>query len=455
MGKLLIFFITFNALSISLDNIFQNNLLVIDNIKYGDMIEKMAVSSLKQTDRFYYFSKDPDDLISKDFDIPKYFMPHVHFWFNMYTIFSSHQVTIHDKENLAIIYDVIDFNDLKNSDLTYHSKYALQAQYTSKIIKDYKQTLLSIAKNGPKTEFENKIYKNIAKIYPHVKNANDIRKRVFFKLSKNIRSQTGQKDSIQQGIDNFQVYEKTIRKYFKTFNLPYELHAISFLESSFNLRAKSKVGASGVWQFMPFIGKHFMRVDNYIDHRSNPLTSTISALHLLKQNKTILKRWDLAIPAYNSGTKHLLKARRKLRKHKKKISLENIFKFYSHSHIGFASKNFYTEFLALVYALSYKENFYIIQKKRNFPEIHAYVSLCRTRPKTFFKKYNKQWPLASDINSHFSRRTKGLLLQKKKIFFSFNKINNKKYHFINVNMMKKRYPKNWKKLTSKRCPKGV
>src|SRR5690606_14938545 len=119
----------------------------------------------------------------------------------------------------------------------------------------------------------------------------------------------------------------------------------------------SKVGASGVWQFMRYIGSHFMDINRRHDGRSQPLMATASALHLLRQNIKIMGRWDLAITAYNSGTKHLLKGRRLMESKKREGSLANILEYYEHEHIGFASKNFYAEFLALTRALAYRDQF--------------------------------------------------------------------------------------------------
>lgn len=167
------------------------------------------------------------------------------------------------------------------------------------------------------------------------------RLKLISKLAENVRAQTGQRENISKGLERVNYYRETLTALMDIFEIPPELINISFLESSFNPDAKSKVGATGAWQFMRHTGKHFMRIDQYVDQRLNPVISSISAFHLLKQNFQILKDWSLAIAAYNSGTKHLLRARRKLmRRDVKKINLEKALKNYSHPHIGFASENF-------------------------------------------------------------------------------------------------------------------
>jgi membrane-bound lytic murein transglycosylase D len=146
---------------------------------------------------------------------------------------------------------------------------------------------------------------------------------------------------IHKGLLRSFAYDNFFKKHLKLFNLPKELLAIPFLESSFNRDATSRVNAAGMWQFMPYIGNLMMpKTTDNVDYRYNPVVSTIAAFHLLKENKMILKSWDLAITAYNSGTKHLIRARRKFKNRTKNINLSYVLKNYKHAHLGFASKNF-------------------------------------------------------------------------------------------------------------------
>jgi membrane-bound lytic murein transglycosylase D len=74
---------------------------------------------------------------------------------------------------------------------------------------------------------------------------------------------------------------------------------LPLVESSFNVRARSIVGAVGMWQFMPETGKKFMRIDEKVDERRDPFASTRAAARLLKENYRLLSNWPLAITAYN------------------------------------------------------------------------------------------------------------------------------------------------------------
>src|SRR5690606_26043375 len=88
---------------------------------------------------------------------------------------------------------------------------------------------------------------------------------------KNVRIQTGQKDFFQRGVEISPLYMSGMEEIFEKHGLPTELTRIPFVESSFNKYATSKVGATGVWQFMSYTGKNFMIVNDYIDERRSPL----------------------------------------------------------------------------------------------------------------------------------------------------------------------------------------
>jgi membrane-bound lytic murein transglycosylase D len=126
--------------------------------------------------------------------------------------------------------------------------------------------------------------------------------------------------------------------------LPVELAYLPLVESSFNVRARSSVGAVGMWQFMPETGKKFMRVDTAVDERRDPMASTRAAARLLKENYRILGNWPLAITAYNHGTEGIFRGIKAV----ESDDLVDLMRGYQSPTFGFASKNFYAEFLAVV-----------------------------------------------------------------------------------------------------------
>jgi membrane-bound lytic murein transglycosylase D len=394
---------------------------------------------------------DRKSLVHDDFKIPKYFEPAVSFWFSIYTQYTSHQVVIHDKQNLSLIYKVIDFSELHSSSINKFSKSKLQSDLSLEYVRTVRSVLKKLrTKNLKKLNTqEYEVFKSIRKVFKVPKNKK--KRFTFFKnLAKNLRTQTGQRDMIYQGVVRSLPYLPFLNEQIKNFKLPKELIAISFLESSFNIKARSKVAAVGIWQFMPYIGNLFMpRSSKSHDYRQNPIISSVAALHLLKQNKMILKRWDLAIPAYNSGTKHLVKARKKFR-HKKNFSLAYVLENYKTSHIGFASKNFYSEFLALAHVLAYKDIIYPLEgiKTGNYfkddENINVFISKCSITPKLFINKQKKSSPQIKELNSHFYHKSKRY--PRGTLFVSDLNLSKRKYKKVTNRELRTIYPKKLFKL---------
>ncbi len=106
----------------------------------------------------------------------------------------------------------------------------------------------------------------------------------------------------------FPMFEEELDKH----NLPLELKYLAIVESALNPRAKSRVGATGLWQFMFNTGKLFgLDVSSYVDDRSDPTLATEAACKYLKSLYKSLGDWDLALAAYNSGPGNVSKALRR------------------------------------------------------------------------------------------------------------------------------------------------
>lgn len=95
-------------------------------------------------------------------------------------------------------------------------------------------------------------------------------------------------------------------------NIPLELKYLAIVESALNPKARSRVGATGLWQFMYTTGKMYdLEVSSYVDERSDPIASTEAAGKYLKKLYGIFNDWDLALAAYNSGPGNVNKAIRR------------------------------------------------------------------------------------------------------------------------------------------------
>ncbi len=159
-----------------------------------------------------------------------------------------------------------------------------------------------------------------------------------------VRAQRGIKERFVDGLIRSGRYMDQVQHVFREMYLPVELSYLPLVESSFNIHARSRAGAVGMWQFMRATGKNFLRIDRHIDERKDPLESTRAAAQLLSRNYHLLGNWPLAITAYNHGEEGLLRAIKQTGSR----DLTEIIRSYQSRSWGFASKNFYAEFLAAV-----------------------------------------------------------------------------------------------------------
>ena len=106
----------------------------------------------------------------------------------------------------------------------------------------------------------------------------------------------------------FPMFEEQLDKY----DIPLEMKYLAIVESALRPRARSRVGATGLWQFMYQTGKQFnLNVSSYVDERSDPYRATEAACKYLSSLYKIFGDWDLALAAYNSGPGNVSKAIRR------------------------------------------------------------------------------------------------------------------------------------------------
>lgn len=106
----------------------------------------------------------------------------------------------------------------------------------------------------------------------------------------------------------FPMFEQEFDKH----DIPLEMKYLAIVESALNPRAKSRVGATGLWQFMFATGKIYdLNVSSYVDERSDPARSTEAAAKFLSRLYKMFGDWDLALAAYNSGPGNVSKAIRR------------------------------------------------------------------------------------------------------------------------------------------------
>ena len=261
---------------------------------------------------------------SFDFKVSAGLKTRVEFWKKVYSQYTTGQIIVHDQSNLDIIYEVVNLSP----GLSQRRKDIL----VEKVKKKYKTILRSLSRktkiNNPKLNLEEK------RLYKLVKGN-------YLKASRNIRIQLGQKDRFREGLERSGQYMTEIRRIFRSYGLPSELTVLPHVESSFQLSAYSSAGAAGIWQFTRGTGRRFMKIGYEVDERLDPILATDAAARLLKFNYQKLNSWPLAITAYNHGLQGMKRAKKRFG-----YKMENIILHYRSRMFGFASQNFYCEFLA-------------------------------------------------------------------------------------------------------------
>ncbi len=286
--------------------------------------------------------------VSPEFSVPHGLWERTWFWFDVYTRYGEAHHIIHHVLYPWVVYKVYDTTQtLVNS----RGPLWLRRDRAEKLAKREAQTIretlikLSLRKNYSRINgLEKALYDRLASV-PGKRSA------VFREAARNVRSQLGQKDFFQRGLVNSSKYLPHMEAEFRAKGIPTELTRLPFVESSFNENAYSKVGASGIWQIMPATGRAYMIVDDNIDERNSPLKATRVAAYLLRSYARTLGQWPLAVTAYNNGIGNIRVAMRKAQSK----DLATIIERYHRGDFQFASSNFFTCFLAAMYAEKYND----------------------------------------------------------------------------------------------------
>ena len=113
--------------------------------------------------------------------------------------------------------------------------------------------------------------------------------------------------SLMLGAQNF--YMPLFEEALESYGLPLELKYLPVIESALNPNAVSRVGATGLWQFMLATGKRYgLEVNSLVDERRDPVLSSYAAAQYLRDLYKIFGDWNLVIAAYNCGPENINKA---------------------------------------------------------------------------------------------------------------------------------------------------
>ncbi|MBN1115321.1 MAG: lytic transglycosylase domain-containing protein [Oligoflexia bacterium] len=284
----------------------------------------------------------PEGSVTASFKVPHGLERAVDFWIDVYAKYDTGEFIIHDSEN-HIIYEIVDVSDIQDMPVfTDAIKDEITDSRLIRVQKKYRDALLVIHRKKGDVEDMDPFYRNLAAKFSGIDGRN-----VFLNAARpgRIRAQRGQYSSFKQAMHYSRRYIPSMEEVFVKYGLPPELTRIPFVESYFNPRALSYRNASGIWQFMRNTGMEYLKIKPGYDERNDPVISTYAAAKMLKKSYKILQEWPLAVTGYNHGPFGMRRAVRTVGSR----DLVTIIKKYRGSNFGFASKNFYAEFLAALH----------------------------------------------------------------------------------------------------------
>ncbi|WP_420264856.1 transglycosylase SLT domain-containing protein [Candidatus Magnetominusculus dajiuhuensis] len=281
------------------------------------------------------------------FSCPAPLRPQVDFWIKIFTLYTTKQAVIHDNRYLNIIYSVVDLTEDQSN-----SKKARIGVLSFEISK-YREILLKLDKLKPDDPDEiNNLSPEESRVYEMFRGIEGANK--FSEAADRLRAQIGQKDRFQKALSKSTLYLKEMERIFREEGVPVALTRLPFVESSFDVSAYSWAKAAGIWQFTDSTGRIFLRMNSIVDERIDPEKSTRAAARLLLDNYAQLGSWPLAVTAYNHGASGLSRAKKDL----STSDISEIVEKYKGPSFGFASRNYYTEFLAVLEILEDYQSYF-------------------------------------------------------------------------------------------------
>jgi len=168
------------------------------------------------------------------------------------------------------------------------------------------------------------------------------------------------RDLIERMLTTSQFYFPMFEQELDSYDLPLEIKYLAIVESALNPRAKSRVGATGLWQFMYGTGKQYgLDVSSYVDERSDPIKATKAACEYLSKLYSVFNDWDLALAAYNSGPGNVNKAIRRSGGYKNYWNIRR--------NLPRETAGYLPAFLATMYLFEYAEEHGLNYKKAERP----------------------------------------------------------------------------------------
>ena len=266
------------------------------------------------------------------FPTPPALQSQVEFWRNVYAVWGRHQVALHDNRHMDLIYEVVALPGPVGEGYTTEQQDYLKIRQIM-LKTGLRQLEIKTAASTPQTPAEQALANRIQ--------SSSGGPGAIDGASDRLRSQRGLRERFKRGLEISGRYDAAFRGVFREAGLPEDLAYLPHVESSFQNHAASSVGAVGMWQFMPDTARRFMILNAAVDERRDPVASAQGAARYLGNAHNRLGNWPMALTSYNHGVGGMARARQEYGD-----NFAAIVRNYSGPGFGFASRNFYAEFLA-------------------------------------------------------------------------------------------------------------
>ncbi|HXH04372.1 MAG TPA: lytic transglycosylase domain-containing protein [Candidatus Competibacteraceae bacterium] len=265
------------------------------------------------------------------FPQPPQLAPAVGFWRRVYAEWGRGQVAVHDDRYLDLVYQVATLpGPLSDS---YSEE---QRAYVRSLRESWQYRLAELERkqryNLPLTAEEQALAGRIAAVGGP---------QALFGASERVRTQRGMRERFKRGVEISGRYDAVFRQIFREHGLPEDLAFLPHVESSFQPHARSSADAVGMWQFTLGAARRYMNLNAAVDERLDPVAAARGAARYLADAHASLGSWPLALTSYNHGVGGMKRAREQFGDDFARIVAE-----YDGRYFGFASRNFYAEFLA-------------------------------------------------------------------------------------------------------------
>ncbi len=267
------------------------------------------------------------------FQKPGELAPAVEFWRKTYVQWRRSQVAFHDDRHLDVIYEVMTLPGYVGESLTSEQKDMVSER------RAYWKAELAMLEN--KMRYNMPLTANDQTIITKLQGNGKQLGNILYGASERVRSQRGTRERFMKGLEISRRYDHKFRKIFRDAGLPEDLALLPHVESSFQPSAKSSAGAVGMWQFTKGAAKTFMPAGHGVDLRFDPVASAVGAARYLSFAYRKLGDWPTAITSYNHGVGGMRRAQNTVGR-----DFVRIVKAYNGPAFGFASRNYYAQFLA-------------------------------------------------------------------------------------------------------------